>query len=552
MAHREAPNTYARRTGNMYIFNLMIGTGALTLPLAFSQAGLTFGLLTFMLLSFVSFMSASWVIETMATANAILKKERESMSASINSSLIDSTISENVQDNNNHNSNNHLENNDDDDRSLLLSQRHTLKFEITDRVELGKMASLFFNKIGLISFYVVVIIYLYGDLTIYAAAVPKNLRDLLCPYHDQFSISALQNLTNYTVHPDLCWNPDQNPENPENRAILANYLPENFNSRKKIYKLFLILFTIIIGPFTFFNVEKTKLLQIITMIFRVLAFGCMISIAGMRVYHGQGHGDPNVIGNIHGLPMLFGCSIYSFMNHHSLPGLITPIKDKRNLLFDMGLVYLMVFLCYTLLCITAVLCFKHSDLYDMYTLNFINDPIIQNSQWKNLKYFFGLFPVLTLGASFPIIAVTLSNNLKSLFELLLQNYRRGTDNNFSRRNVDIDDQPRLHRIMKLSQNFFLRFAIPLLTIIPPVIVAFSFTDLEKLVAITGSYAGAGIQYVTPACLVVASRKYVADKYGVNWSMRNHHKSPFYKMAWICFALLWCLMCIVFVTIDKKV
>ena len=549
MAHREAPNTYARRTGNMYIFNLMIGTGALTLPLAFSQAGLTFGLLTFMLLSFVSFMSASWVIETMATANAILKKERESMSASINSSLIDSTISENVQDNNNHNSNNHLENNDDDDRSLLLSQRHTLKFEITDRVELGKMASLFFNKIGLISFYVVVIIYLYGDLTIYAAAVPKNLRDLLCPYHDQFSISALQNLTNYTVHPDLCWNPDQNPEN---RAILANYLPENFNSRKKIYKLFLILFTIIIGPFTFFNVEKTKLLQIITMIFRVLAFGCMISIAGMRVYHGQGHGDPNVIGNIHGLPMLFGCSIYSFMNHHSLPGLITPIKDKRNLLFDMGLVYLMVFLCYTLLCITAVLCFKHSDLYDMYTLNFINDPIIQNSQWKNLKYFFGLFPVLTLGASFPIIAVTLSNNLKSLFELLLQNYRRGTDNNFSRRNVDIDDQPRLHRIMKLSQNFFLRFAIPLLTIIPPVIVAFSFTDLEKLVAITGSYAGAGIQYVTPACLVVASRKYVADKYGVNWSMRNHHKSPFYKMAWICFALLWCLMCIVFVTIDKKV
>ena len=73
MANREAPNTYARRTGNMYIFNLMIGTGALTLPLAFSQAGLTFGILTFVLLSFVSFMSASWVIETMATANAILK-----------------------------------------------------------------------------------------------------------------------------------------------------------------------------------------------------------------------------------------------------------------------------------------------------------------------------------------------------------------------------------------------------------------------------------------------------------------------------------------------
>jgi len=284
------------------------------------------------------------------------------------------------------------------------------------------------------------------------------------------------------------------------------------------------------------------------MVFRVLAFMAMISIAGYRVSSGQGRGDPNVLGNIHGLPMLFGCSIYSFMNHHSLPGLITPVKDKRNLLFDMGLVYVVVFLCYTLLCITAVLCFEHSDLYDMYTLNFINDPIIQNSDWSNLKYFFGLFPVLTLGASFPIIAVTLSNNLKSLFELLLQSYKSSNDG----RNIDIDDQPRLHRILKLSQNFFLKFIIPLLTIIPPVIVAFSFTDLEKLVAITGSYAGAGIQYVTPACLVIASRKFVADKYGVNWSMRNHHKSPFYKMAWICFALLWCLLCIVFVTIDKKI
>jgi hypothetical protein len=39
------------------------------------------------------------------------------------------------------------------------------------------MAALFFNKIGIVFFYLAMILYLYGDLAIYDAAVPKSLRD---------------------------------------------------------------------------------------------------------------------------------------------------------------------------------------------------------------------------------------------------------------------------------------------------------------------------------------------------------------------------------------
>lgn len=62
-----------------YIFNLVIGVGALTLPLAFTQAGIVLGTLLIITLAFLSFMTTSYVIEAMAAANAydILKEKRD-------------------------------------------------------------------------------------------------------------------------------------------------------------------------------------------------------------------------------------------------------------------------------------------------------------------------------------------------------------------------------------------------------------------------------------------------------------------------------------------
>ena len=62
-----------------YIFNLVIGVGALALPLAFSQAGLVLGTLLIVTLAFMSFVTTSYIIEAMAAANAyvVLKEKRE-------------------------------------------------------------------------------------------------------------------------------------------------------------------------------------------------------------------------------------------------------------------------------------------------------------------------------------------------------------------------------------------------------------------------------------------------------------------------------------------
>jgi hypothetical protein len=61
-----------------YIFNLVVGVGALALPLAFSQAGLVLGTFLVVTLAFMSYMTTSYVIEAMAAANAYdIFKERE-------------------------------------------------------------------------------------------------------------------------------------------------------------------------------------------------------------------------------------------------------------------------------------------------------------------------------------------------------------------------------------------------------------------------------------------------------------------------------------------
>merc|ERR1712223_1759199 len=202
------------------------------------------------------------------------------------------------------------------------------------------------------------------------------------------------------------------------------------------------------------------------------------------------------------------------MCHHSLPGLGTPVSNKRRLypliLADYGLILSFYFL----LAFTGI--FAFTDLNDLYTLNFQPSP---SDSWFlfSLHIFLSLFPVFTLSTNFPIIAITLSNNLKSLFLTEGRRYSYWTRS----------------------------FLFPLLALLPPTLVALATNSLEFLVGITGSYAGAGIQYVVPALLAYSGRKATVKAIGVG--VKNHHQSWFQSTIWIVLVNLWALGCIVLVT-----
>ena len=170
-------------------------------------------------------------------------------------------------------------------------------YNISEIFEMGKMASLFFNRFGRIAFYLCLTIYLYGDLAIYGAAVAKSLRDVMCTYVPANVSKSSNNISEY----ELCF-----------ESV------ENLN-RFDIYRISLAGFVILLGPFTFFNVTKTKYLQLMTTLMRWVAFIIMVTLACLRLSSGKIFNPP--VSRFVGVPNLFGVCIYSFMCHHSLPSL---------------------------------------------------------------------------------------------------------------------------------------------------------------------------------------------------------------------------------------
>lgn len=143
-----------------------------------------------------------------------------------------------------------------------------------------------------------------------------------------------------------------------------------------------------------------------------------------------------------------------------------------------------------------------------------------------LYYFLTLFPVFTLSTSFPIITITLRNNLKQLC---------------------------LSR-PESEYNFFIRrLLFPLLAIIPPTVLALNTNNISLLVGITGSYAGVGVQYVIPALMAYYARKLLAQEFSdPDKPIRNSFSSPFQHVFFIVFVLIWAIACVVFVTYNHIV
>ncbi|KAF5919462.1 hypothetical protein HPG69_006062 [Diceros bicornis minor] len=185
--------------GLVYMFNLIVGTGALTMPKAFATAGWLVSLVLLVFLGFMSFVTTTFVVEAMAAANAQLHWKRmenhqeEEDDDSSTASDSDVLIQDNYE--------------RAEKRPILSVQRRGSSnlFEITDRVEMGQMASMFFSKVGVNLFYFCIIIYLYGDLAIYAAAVPFSLMQVTCSTTGNDSCGVEAD-TRYN-DTDLCWGP---------------------------------------------------------------------------------------------------------------------------------------------------------------------------------------------------------------------------------------------------------------------------------------------------------------------------------------------------------
>lgn len=348
---------------------------------------------------------------------------------------------------------------------------------------MSEMAEIFFNKVGVIVFYICVIIYLYGDLAIYTVAVPKSLVNVTC-YRD-LEVDGVR----------YCW-----------KGV----------SHDLAYKLYVLIYVLAIGSFVFFDAQKTTALQIFSSILRHTSFFIMIVIALNYIAKGEGAPKKEVTPfNIDKVPDFIGVSVYCFMCQHSLPSFITPMKNQAKATIVLGLALLACFIIYILVCYTATFAYGPDHLEDVYTLNFENFKIAP------IRYFLELYPVFCLTASYPIIGITLRNNLKTLFDRS-EGFHWAVD----------------------------RIVFPLLTIIPPTIIGLLTQNVESLVTYTGAFSGAAIQYIIPACFIILGRRKIASVFGQEGSTINKNHSIFSSNAWPIALLIWSAMCMGFVLFNK--
>ena len=73
----DAGGSYSQRVALVFIFNLIVGAGALTIPAAFSKAGLYLGTVLVVSIAFLSFMCATFVLEAMACSNALILENND-------------------------------------------------------------------------------------------------------------------------------------------------------------------------------------------------------------------------------------------------------------------------------------------------------------------------------------------------------------------------------------------------------------------------------------------------------------------------------------------
>ncbi|KFD48234.1 hypothetical protein M514_10877 [Trichuris suis] len=529
------PVQYSALTGMTYLGNLLVGTGALALPRAFQDAGYVLGIAALTFLAFMSFLNMTFVVEVLSAVGATVKMKRV---RSLNAASINAPV--------------HLE--DDEEHCAIRKRIDTSNdeegqsnealsedfFDITERIELGRAVNILLGYVGWLFFYTCLILYLFGDLAIYGAVVPKSLMNAICTYVPD----TLDNQTS-GFSPNLSGN-------------LPCWKSESIDlTRFNVYRIIVTIFGMVLGPFVFFGMTQTRYYQCVASFLRWLSFTIMIVWATCRVIlYWQLSGL--VPARMDQFTNLFGTSIYSFMCHHSLPGIVTPMKTKRNIYHLTAVVYCLVLLFYLAVSLTGVMAFRHVE--DVYVLNFFQLRV-EDPRWNVLgavvRYFLVLYPVFTISSNYPIIGITLRRNIDILLFPTNPSKKEPTARYGLTTEVDVASSQELlvgsnanevasfqqqTKILHVLRSVFL----PLLVVTVPLSVALFTDDVEVLISATGSYAGVGIQYIVPTWLAWKVRRSYKALYE---AMPTNYLSPFRSTAWLVLSFCWALFSIAIVTVN---
>ena len=213
---------YSSTVGTVFLFNIMVGTGALALPMIFYKAGLVLGTLFMAVVALLGYITATFTIESMAYCNALLRlRERKGGTGTHEDPLIDR----------HHN-----------------GDPNTI-YDISQLTEFGIMMDMLYPQWGKTAWFVIIIVYLYGDLAIYAVFLPLTLAEIF----PTLNVGSL-----------------------------------NLVDKRSVVNVYIATMAACTIPLIYFDIQKTKYLQALTFVTRNLTFWIMLGICLHRVATGLG------------------------------------------------------------------------------------------------------------------------------------------------------------------------------------------------------------------------------------------------------------------------
>lgn len=351
----------------VFLMNSMTGISILTLPYAFSKAGLLLGSLIMSSCAFVAFITATFMCEAFAIASGIRYDE-----------AVDQVISEDSIDMSR--------------QALLDSSPSTLarKHKLRERMEIGYLGELLFKQKALIGMvYGVMVAQMYGSNTVLCVIVNKAL---------SHAIASVVGMCGGTA------------------------------DEHTIYKICVIAIFCVVFPLCLADLQKTKKFTFMIMILKFLAMFLFVVVSFQKsVVAWQLEGNaifqriPMWDGDF--ATLVFGNSVFLFCQHHMLPSMTAPMQpqEKIPLVIGGGFVLIAAFSClinFTALVAwnseTADICSSEAGgnwcaIQPMYNLNF--SPL----GWLHglVGVFIVAYPAMST-ANFPVQAITTRNTLSLL------------------------------------------------------------------------------------------------------------------------------------------
>lgn len=239
----------------------------------------------------------------------------------------------------------------------------------------------------------------------------------------------------------------------------------------------------------------------------------------------EGVSTPLIAGSITTVPVLYGIVVYSFKCHETLPTVIIPVSSKKGLYKLLFSDFISTLLVYLLIVYTGVFAFPGNEINVLHNLTFL--PPMGDYELDQLwRLIFGIFlallPVATLGSCYPIYAIALRENIKSLSTTIIVKWKGNTP-------------PIMERLV-----------FPLLVLDPSAVIAYTTQQVDLLVAITGALPGVGIQIILPAALVLAGQYKIKKQFG---TYDNPYKTILSHKILVVGILIWSGISIILICVS---